>query len=125
MIDTHRLGIPELRSAFSKGSLTPTAYVTQLLSRIERLNPRMKAFVEVDRAGALAAAAESDRRYKHDQQRPLEGIAMGIKANIAVAGLELSAGMAARQGIVADSDADVVAKLRSAGVVILGTLNMH
>ncbi len=125
MIDTHRLGISELRSAFSKRNLTPTAYITHLLSRIDRLNPRLRAFIEVDRKAALAAAAESDRRYKQDQQRPLEGIAMGIKANIAVAGLELSAGMAARRGIVADSDADVVAKLRAAGVVILGTLNMH
>jgi aspartyl-tRNA(Asn)/glutamyl-tRNA(Gln) amidotransferase subunit A len=124
-IDNHRLGISELRSAFSKGTLTPTHYVTGLLSRIDRLNPRLRAFIEVDRDGALAAAVESERRYKSDKQRPLEGVAIGIKANIAVAGLELNAGMAARTGMVAENDASVVADLRAAGMVILGTLNMH
>ncbi len=125
MIDSHRLGISELRSAFSKGSLKPSHFVNGLLARIDRLNPRMRAFIEVDRDGVLAAAAQSDLRYADDQQRPLEGIAMGIKANIAVAGLELNAGMAARQGMIADTDAEIVAKLRGAGAIILGTLNMH
>jgi aspartyl-tRNA(Asn)/glutamyl-tRNA(Gln) amidotransferase subunit A len=96
-----------------------------MLSRIERLNPRMHAFIEIDRDGALAAAAISDQRYADDNQRPLEGITVGIKANIAVAGLEHNAGMGARHGLIAAQDAEVVKKLRDAGMVVLGTLNMH
>ena len=123
--DSHRLGISELRSGFTQGSLKPSVYAARLLDRIDRLNPRLQAFIEIDRDGVLSAAAESDRRYSLDQQRPLEGIAMGIKSNIAVAGLENNGGMAARQGMIADKDAAVVSKLRQAGVIILGTLNMH
>jgi aspartyl-tRNA(Asn)/glutamyl-tRNA(Gln) amidotransferase subunit A len=125
VIDSHRLGIAELRSAFSRGSLSPTAYISDMLDRIEKLNPRLKAYVEIDRAGATLAAAESERRYNEDNQRPLEGVAIGVKANIAVKGLELNAGMEARSGIIADDDADVVKTLRAAGAIILGSLNMH
>ncbi len=103
----------------------PSAYVRALLDRIERLNPRMHAYIDIDREGALAAAAESDRRYEADDQRPLEGIAVGVKANIAVKGLEHNAGMAARSGLIATEDAAVVGRMREAGIIILGTLNMH
>jgi aspartyl-tRNA(Asn)/glutamyl-tRNA(Gln) amidotransferase subunit A len=125
VLDSHRLGISELRSAFGRGALSPSRYVTDLLGRIDRLNPRMQAFVEIDRQAAQAAAEESDRRYAADQQRPLEGVVIGVKSSIAVAGLDLSAGMAARKGIIAERDAEVVSKLRSAGVIIIGSLNMH
>jgi aspartyl-tRNA(Asn)/glutamyl-tRNA(Gln) amidotransferase subunit A len=125
VIDSHRLGIADLRSAYTRGTLTPTAYINDMLERIERLNPRLKAYIEIDRAGATLAAAESERRYNEDNQRPLEGVAVGVKANIAVRGLELSAGMEARSGLLADQDANVVKRLREAGAIILGTLNMH
>jgi aspartyl-tRNA(Asn)/glutamyl-tRNA(Gln) amidotransferase subunit A len=95
-----------------------------MIERAERLNPRLKAFIEIDRDGALAAATESEERYKTETQRPLDGIVIGVKANIAVRGLELSAGMAARKGMIAEKDAAIVAKLRGAGAIILGTLNM-
>lgn len=56
---------------------------------------------------------------------PLAGVTVGIKSNIAVRGLPWTGGMGWRRGIVADRDAEVVARLRSAGAIILGTLNMH
>jgi aspartyl-tRNA(Asn)/glutamyl-tRNA(Gln) amidotransferase subunit A len=123
--DWHQLGIGELRSAFARGTSSPLAYVQAMVERVERLNPRLKAFVEIDAERALAAAAESEDRYHTETQRPLEGIVIGVKANIAVKGLEWSAGMAARRGIISEKDAAIVAKLRAAGAIILGTLNMH
>ncbi len=119
------LGIADLKAAYARGEFTPSRYVAAQLDRIERLNPRLKAFIEIDRERALADAYESDRRFQKDQPRPLEGMTMGIKSNIAVKGLELNAGMASRRGIFADKDADCVEKLRDAGVIILGSLNMH
>jgi aspartyl-tRNA(Asn)/glutamyl-tRNA(Gln) amidotransferase subunit A len=121
----HQMGIGELRSAFVRGAVSPTAYVSAAIERAERLNPRLKAFVEIDAEQAHAAAARSEDRYQSETQRPLEGIVIGIKANIAVKGLELNAGMAARRGMIADQDAAVVKKLREAGAIILGSLNMH
>lgn len=56
---------------------------------------------------------------------PLAGLTIGIKSNIAVAGLPWTAGMGTRRGVIASEDATVVARLRAAGATILGTLNMH
>jgi aspartyl-tRNA(Asn)/glutamyl-tRNA(Gln) amidotransferase subunit A len=56
---------------------------------------------------------------------PLSGTSVGVKSNIAVKGLPWTGGMAHRRGLLAESDAPVVAALRSAGAKIHGTLNMH
>lgn len=55
----------------------------------------------------------------------LAGVTIGVKANIAVKGLPFHAGLAGLRDRIAEQDADVVAKLRAAGAVILGTLNME
>ncbi len=56
---------------------------------------------------------------------PLSDLVIGIKSNIAVRGLPWTAGMGTRREIIAENDADVVARLRDAGAMIVGTLNMH
>lgn len=56
---------------------------------------------------------------------PLAGVSVGVKSNIAVAGLPHTGGMAHLRGHVAPRDARVVAQLRTAGARIIGTLNMH
>lgn len=56
---------------------------------------------------------------------PLDGMAMAVKDNIAVAGLPRTDGTRAFAGRISDRDATVVARLRAAGAAIIGTLNMH
>ncbi len=56
---------------------------------------------------------------------PLAGIRVGVKSNIAVAGLPHTGGMGHLRDHIAPHDADVVAQLRTAGASIIGTLNMH
>lgn len=80
---------------------------------IESRNAELGAFTHLDRGASASGAG------------PLAGVAMGIKANIAVAGLPWTAGIGARRDVVATRDASVVARLRVAGAAILGTLNMH
>jgi aspartyl-tRNA(Asn)/glutamyl-tRNA(Gln) amidotransferase subunit A len=123
-MEWHRCGIAELHGLYGREETTPSAVIQSCLARISKLNPQLKAFVEIDTDGALRAALESDARFALGEQRPLEAIPVGIKANIAVAGLSHDAGMAARNGIRAQADAEVVARLREAGAIILGTLNM-
>ncbi len=125
MSDWHRMSITELLSSYNRENTTPSEVVEHMLARIERYNPSLKAFIEIDAEGARAAARVSDAKYAADDQRPLEGVPIAIKANIAVQGMELNAGMQARAGMIADSDANCVARLRAAGAIILGTLNMH
>lgn len=125
MTELHRLGVVGLRAAYASGATTPAAAVAHYLARIGTHDPAIRAFIEVDREGAQAAASVSTQRFADGAARPLEGIPIAVKANIAVRGLEWNAGMEARRGIVASEDAEAVRRLRDAGAIILGTLNMH
>ena len=113
--------IAELHAAYRSGETTPRAVVEALLARIDRLNPGLRAYTEVDRDRALTAADAA----RLDTPRPLEGVPVAVKSNIAVEGLEWNAGMAARRGIVADHDAESARRLREAGAILIGTLNMQ
>lgn len=125
MSDCRQLDIAGLRAAYAAHRTTPSQVIAQHLARVDQYDAALRAYIEIDRERAQQAALESDRRYANDDARALEGIPIAIKANIAVAGLEWNAGMQARRGIVADTDAESVARLRAAGAIILGTLNMH
>ncbi|MFZ4690117.1 MAG: amidase [Polymorphobacter sp.] len=115
---TH-LSIAEIRTGDA------IAVTDACLDRIARFDGILRAFTAVDADGARAAAAESAIRIARGEARPLEGVPIGIKANIDIEGLATTAGMAARRDSIATSDAAVVRLLREAGAVILGHLNMH
>ena len=84
------------------------------------------AFVLVDEAGARAAArAVDDERRRGVDRGPLHGMPMSVKDLLDVAGQPTTAGSRVRAGHVAASDAPVVARLREAGVVLIGKTNMH
>lgn len=125
MNDWHRIDIAGLHAAYAAGSADPQAVLAHHLERIERIDPALHSFIALDRAGAQAAAAESAARWRDGTARALEGVPVAVKANLAVAGLEWNAGMSARRGVIAERDAGAVARLRDAGAIVLGTLNMH
>jgi aspartyl-tRNA(Asn)/glutamyl-tRNA(Gln) amidotransferase subunit A len=79
---------------------------------LEAANAPLNAFTDFDRAAAFGAG-------------PLAGLSVGVKANIAVAGMPWHAGLAAFESRLAQRDADTVALLRQAGAAILGVLNME
>lgn len=119
-------GVAALSSAFADGSARPDAVLERYCERIAQFNPAIRAFVDLDRDGARAAAGESARRWASGQPlSPLDGCVVGVKANIAVAGLPWTAGIGAYRDRIADQDAACVQRLRRAGAIILGTLNME
>jgi aspartyl-tRNA(Asn)/glutamyl-tRNA(Gln) amidotransferase subunit A len=103
----------------------PVALTESCFDRIARFNGQLKAFTALDEDGARAAAAESAVRIARGEARPLEGMPIGIKANIDVEGLATTAGVAARRDDIVLVDAEVVTRLRQAGAVVLGHLNLH
>lgn len=115
----HRLAIADLVRADA------VAVTEACLARIERHNGQLKAFTALDTDRARADAALSAALIARGEARPLEGVPIGIKANIDVEGLATTAGVAARRDAIATADAAVVTLLRNAGAVILGHLNMH
>jgi Asp-tRNA(Asn)/Glu-tRNA(Gln) amidotransferase A subunit family amidase len=94
------------------------------LDRIERLNPRLNAFVDCRPEVVLAQARAAEAAVQRgDHLGPLHGVPLSIKASIDVAGHRCEAGTRLRAGYVAPSDAPLVARLRAAGGVILGVTN--
>ncbi len=113
--------IVEAASAVRRGDATPTALVRTCLERIEHFEPQVHAWVAVDRSGALAAAEQAERERASGLDRgPLHGIPIGVKDIVDVQGLPTRAGSLLTSAEPAPADAPVVARLRSAGAIILG-----
>jgi len=94
------------------------------LSRIKKLNPELNAFVQVDSEGARRQARVADEVASRKQKLgPMHGVPVSIKSSIEVKGLRCEAGTKLREAVVASQDAPLVARLRDAGAVILGTTN--
>lgn len=109
-----------------RGGLACVELLEQQLSAIAASQPTLNAYLAIDESGARTAAADSDARRKAGQARPLEGVPIAIKDNLDVAGMITTAGMATRRdSAVATTDSAAVARLREAGAVIIGKLNMH
>ena len=97
-----------------------------VLARIDEVNPRLTAVVEVAREAALVAAADADRALSAETAdgRPLLGLPVTVKEAFRVAGLHSTWGLPAFRDHVADRDATVVRRLRRAGAVVIGTTNV-
>ncbi len=103
------------------GSLSAAAWTRSLMERIETCEERIKAWVEVDRDGALLAAGEIDEARKvGGDAGALGGGPVGVKDIIHVRGLLCEAGSPIFKGQISDKDAFCVAGLRHAGAVFLG-----
>jgi Asp-tRNA(Asn)/Glu-tRNA(Gln) amidotransferase A subunit family amidase len=104
--------------------LSPVELVGAHLARIGQLNPKINAFVHVatDRAIQDAQAAEVAVMQKRDLG-PLHGVPISMKSSISVAGMPYEAGTRLRAGVIAETDAPLVGRLRNAGAIILGVTN--
>ncbi|MGH7028825.1 MAG: amidase family protein [Stellaceae bacterium] len=120
--------ISDLRQALSAGSTTATALVRAYLARIaayDRAGPALNAVREVNPEALSIAAALDARQPGQAVRRPLEGIPILVKDNIATADLQhTTAGSLALAEARACQDATIVALLRRAGAVILGKANL-
>ncbi len=104
--------------------LSPVELVEAHLARIEQLNPKLNAFVQVDADGARrqARAAET-AATRGEKVGPLHGVPLSVKSSVEVAGMRCEAGTKLRAGYVASQDAPLVSRLRAAGAIILGVTN--
>lgn len=92
--------------------------------RLDALNPVVNAVVAQDREAALCASAASDARYAAGSARPLEGLPVTIKDAFEVVGFAATCGVPALADHRADHDAPAVARLRDAGIVVIGKTNV-
>jgi Asp-tRNA(Asn)/Glu-tRNA(Gln) amidotransferase A subunit family amidase len=114
----------QIASDIRKKSISPVEVARAHLERIDRLNPKLNAFVHVcPELVLLQAQAAEQAVMRGDTLGPLHGVPLSIKASIDVEGHLCEAGTRLRAGYVATHDAPLVARLRSTGAVILGVTN--
>ena len=114
-----------MAQALTKGETSSVALTQAHLDRINSVDSKVKAFLHVDKDGALAQAADVDaKRAKGEKLSPLAGIPLALKDILAQKGVPTTAGSKILQGWRPPYDSTVVAKLKAAGVVIVGKTNM-
>lgn len=115
----------ELAKMLTQRQITSTELTTACLDRIEALNPKINAFITIDRIGALKQAQEVDRRRELGEElHPLAGVPIAVKDNIVTRDLETTCASNILKGWRPPYDATVVTKLREAGLPIVGKTNM-
>jgi aspartyl-tRNA(Asn)/glutamyl-tRNA(Gln) amidotransferase subunit A len=126
------LSIEEIGKLFRKRKLSPVELTDFMLTRIERLNPKLNAYITVTAELALAQAkkAESELfaprgRKGHRDRGPLHGVPISLKDNISTKGIRTTAGSRILKDFVPRYDAQVVVMLKEAGAVLLGKTNLH
>jgi amidase len=116
--------IAEVITSIKSSKISPTEVVDATIERIAKCEPQLHCFAHLDVEGARKQALVADTAItRGDHLGPLHGVPVTIKSNIDVAGWPCSAGSLLRKDCVAERDAPVVTRLRSAGAIILGNTN--
>jgi Asp-tRNA(Asn)/Glu-tRNA(Gln) amidotransferase A subunit family amidase len=113
-----------LAAELENGQASSVGLVERAFERIEASDSRLNSFVALDRSGALAAAKESDERRSHGRAHSqLDGIPISVKDNLHVAGFPTTWGSRALQDYRPAKDELPIARLRHAGMIVVGKTN--
>ncbi len=111
--------------AIRNGGLTPVDAVRVYLDRIDSLDSRLSAYITVTREEALDAAEQVGRRLSAGESLgPLAGVPAAVKDQFWTKGILTTNGSRVYQDFVPSEDATVIKRLKEAGMVLLGKLNM-
>jgi aspartyl-tRNA(Asn)/glutamyl-tRNA(Gln) amidotransferase subunit A len=115
----------EIAAAVAAGEVSAVEVIRAHLDRIAAVDPDVHAFLHVDAEGALRAAAAVDAsRAAGAVLSPLAGVPLALKDVLCQQGIPTTCGSRMLEGWRPPYDATVVARLRSAGIVVLGKTNM-
>jgi aspartyl-tRNA(Asn)/glutamyl-tRNA(Gln) amidotransferase subunit A len=124
--ETTWLSLNEASRLIQDRKISPVELTQACLKRIERLNPKLNAFIAVTAESALAQAREAEKEIQGGHWRgPLHGVPLALKDLFDTAGVKTTAASALFKDRVPTQDAEIVRRLKASGAVLLGKLNMH
>jgi aspartyl-tRNA(Asn)/glutamyl-tRNA(Gln) amidotransferase subunit A len=116
--------ISELKAAFIAGTYTPSQAVEDSLKVIAEKNGELNAFLHVYDDAKEAAAVATSRYAEGGDLPPLLGIPVAVKNNILIKGKKATGASKILENYTATYDATVIARLRAAGAIFVGSTNM-
>ncbi len=124
MAELHKRTISELSAKLSAGECTSVDIVNDLLASIDAVDAKVGAYLTLDRESAMEQAKAADAARTAGRGHPMLGIPVAIKDLLNVKGQPCTCSSKILEGYTAPYDATVIAKLREAGAVLLGRVNM-
>ena len=123
--DLYYMSLREVARRIQSRDLSPVDLTRLMLNRIEEVDPRIKSYATMMTDQALADAHGALQEIEAGRYRgPLHGVPIGIKDLCYTKGVRTMGGTAVLKDFVPTFDGTVVSKLRSAGAVVLGKLNL-
>ncbi len=124
--DLATLTLTQASELVRRRDVSPVELAAACLARIERHDRAINAFITVTREQALVTAREREAEIRRGHRRgPLHGIPIALKDNIDTAAIRTTAASGVFEDRVPGNDAAVVTRLKNAGAVLLGKLNLH
>ena len=124
--DLTALTLKQASDMIRRRDVSPIELTQAYLKRIDQYNPSLNAFITITRDQALAAAREMEGEQKSGKWRgPLHGIPIALKDNIDTAGIKTTAASGVFKDRVPTEDSEVVVRLKKAGAILVGKLNLH
>ena len=121
----HYCSLSSAADAIRDGQLSPVELTEKLLSRIDSVDGQLKSYATVMTEQAMEAGRKAEQEIQAGNYKgPLHGIPIAVKDLCFTAGTGTMGGLKVLRDFVPDYDATVVHKLREAGAVILGKLNL-
>lgn len=117
----YQMTIFEARQKLTHGDITSVELVESVLNRINAVEARTKAYLALDKEGALTAAEQADNS---DRKGPLHGIPLSVKDVFCTKNLPTTCGSKILEGFFPPYDATVIKKLNDAGAILLGKVAM-
>ncbi len=124
--ELHYMSAWEVSGLMRAGRVSPVEVVEACLARIEATEPTLNSFITLLPDAARAAARRAEQEIARGNWRgPLHGIPVGLKDLFNTAGVRTTSGTRIYDTYVPDADCTVAVRLRQAGAILLGKLNMH
>jgi Asp-tRNA(Asn)/Glu-tRNA(Gln) amidotransferase A subunit family amidase len=120
------LSISELSELIRTRKVSPVEVTRVMLQRIDKLNPILNAYITVTTDQAMKSAQDAEKGIQQGKWRgPLHGVPVALKDLFDTAGVRTTAASGVFKDRIPAEDAEVVRRLKAAGAVLLGKLNMH